>query len=933
MSSIRTSFKAWAAILLLSASLLVLAGSVSGDAEPNDTIANSESTTDFSNVVGSVDIGAGTPDIYDVYSLALTNGANGDYVQFNLSVTSLTPPCIMRVLTPTDNGYNFEVVNKTAFTDGVVNMNFNATVTGTYYLELMGGTFNYDGTDGHIQPGSNPGDSGMDIFSNARDIVFGDDSGSGQFIDGQNYVDIYSFSTTTGHLVDINFTGANIGAWDIFFLDSSFSPVSKDIKKGNGFWSCDFQEDTSSTYYIVLNSAYELLSTAGSYTWMSSIEPAPANMIPHISNPSIAPNTILSHQDREITFILDAVDTDGVVTDVNISCALWSGNWPLSPSTGNSWGALHKILASNVSSPGVYDVFAKVWDDDGEYNNSYIGNITVESGSVVYPDIGASIMMDEDDEDLYIYLDQYLEDIHKDLQDYIVWQNGYGVVGYFGDIFNASLYNATHVVIHLKEHQFGYDEFKVNVSYTDGSYVHIDFFVTVSSVNDIPEWRQFNFIEPARDPIDIDHNETIYIDLYEDIEYQMNITACDLEDGDSLLYGCNESNNDAFIMDDYGNIHFTPTQAYADVGVFRTEMWVYDIRIAGPANTTDVIFNISNVNDAPYGAELEYNINDQDPDQDGDNNLCVEFTVTRPEDEDGDTYFEYDFDFDDDGVPDITEGWTDDESIHATYTFPYAGEYFIWITIRDEGGLSTYVNATISVTEPTPEPEIEWWTSGFYLDDLAPDPDVEIDFVSASVVFELKRDTPEDGIISFTTTYRFAGTCSDDVVIIHIYNSYNSYDEDWYFPFYDPVDYMGQVEIEPSAGAWETVLTSVFEMDQDTYDDLVELSELNEVEEPVEPFYYLFLALGWTEDVRYNYDTIQVEQVIIDDNQEDKKVQEDPPIIDWDDPGDVTLVSMFALSAVVFVVAISLLIIVIVLKKKRRDRDGEEDVAREYSPY
>jgi hypothetical protein len=917
----------FSSITILFLILIALIPTISADVEPNDDMTNAESTTDFSNVVGDVDIAAGTPDIFDYYALSLTGGSNGDALTINVSVAGLTPPCIMRIFMPSDNGFNFEIVNKTIVMDSVASLNFNATVTGTYLLEFMGGTFSYDATYSHINPGNNPKYDGNDDFASATVLTDGA-TGNPSMVDGQNYVDIYKFTTAANDLVDINLTGANINAWTTMLLTQNYFDASAGrVEIGSGFYHISFTETVPSTYYIVLNSPSSILSAEGSYSYDVSIKPPAVNVIPVMANALITPTSIVDDKAVNVTFSVDAIDTDGTVVSVNATCALWTGEIALMENASYTWSGW-KVIPPG-SSIGVHDVVFKATDDRGEWNATAMVEITVVKGTpfTYY----YSIELDEDSPDLYVDLVSILTDKDGDPPLFEIWSGDSWGVSYYGDIYKAAMYNDTHLVMHLEENQYGKDQFMVNVSYPEGWFDYIDFNVRVNSVNDVPTWLQFNFLEPAYDPIEIVHNETIYIELLEDVEYDMNITAWDVEDGDYLFYGCNVSNTEEFVVNDAGgHIYFAPTQAHADIGVLYTEFWVFDLDAStSPSNTTEVVFYIDDSIDVPYGSTLDYNIVDMDPEQAGDNNLCVNFTVTRPMDDDGDTSFSYYFDFDGDNDNEFIIFDCDNEFVYTEYTYPSPGTYSVYVWVEDESGYGFHLYLRLVVTEPNLEPEIEWYDPGFEEEDLEPDPSVLISFDRCEIETDIEEDKSLE-MVTLTSTYNFAGTCGEDVVVIHIYQYIES-TFDVYYPFYDPTDFTEKLEIEPSGTTWSYTLTDVMEIDWELWEAVLILYE--EMDDP-EPQTQTYAAVAWTEDARYNYDTIEVTWTgeTIDNYDDDDDDDTDPPLIDWDEPGDVALFSMFVLGAIIFLVALTLFVIILMIKLKRRGK-GEEVRREERRDY
>jgi hypothetical protein len=719
------------------------------DTVPNDTMGTAETTTAFAEVVGTVDITAGTPDIYDWYVVSLTGTATCDAVTLPIDVTGVTPPCEVRVYMPTDQGMNFLVADMQTFGDGTITANFNATTTGDYYIEIEGGVFAYDGSAGAITAAqANPGFSDNNAFATADVITTG--SGGGTFVDGQNYVDIYTFTTSTNDIVDINVTYTN--SWGFQLFDSSYNDVTWTSGKVMNWTSgatISFTETAGATYYLALNCPIQTLTAAGAYTYDASIEPPAANVLPVVASAAVNPTSLYDNVGGNVAFSCDATDANGMVVNVTVACSnLWTGERYLTKGTGNAWSGTFNIPADNISETEVGNqvITFKAYDDwaaGSEYNTSDV-NLTIELGNRApeldsTPTFPYAIELDEDDP-MY---EMDLSELVVDEDEINLTYEFNGAATFVGDNITVKLNstNSVNMTITLEENGFGMEEFTVNASDADGLFVEFNVTVDITSVNDIPE-------EPG-------------------------LTA-------------------------------TITDAYAKT-ILEKE------------------------------------------------NLTVAFEATQPVDADGETNFTYKFDFDNDGTVDETVGPTEDETVDIEYTYPVnplntTTEYTVVLTVVDAEGGENMTEMNVTVIEPPSGPEV--YDLGFEYADLEDDinDDIEITFDVVEMVVDLQEDEPEEGWNTVTTSYKFSGTCSDDVVIIHIYYGSQLNDDDFtYYKYSDPEDYMSILAIEPEDGEWE------WEYETDPFEYEVPDPVDDDDVEPTDDVYHMwYAAIGWDEDNEYN---------------------------------------------------------------------------------
>jgi len=912
----RNGNKIWAVclILLMLMSTFVMIANAA-ETEPNNGMPTADQIVPATPMTGDVNSTAGDP--IDFWNITLTGGATAaNRLRLDVTITKIFQAAgtgWINVTQPTDNGYNFAVAKFTIFDNGVYHFDMNATATGSYFVEILGGDFDYSIVPAALVSGANANFDDNENFSTADALT---PTGSNGFTDCHDYVDIYKFTTVASDIVMINFTGAAIGnvasISGFYFLDNAtkLAPTwgaAATKTDASTFYNVSFTGHAG-TFFIVLNAPTWAMPASGTYAWTAKISTPAANKIPALSAKAITPSTIKNTQDNNVLFSINAVDSDGTVKNVTVACsALWTGEWYMTKGTGNAWSVTKKILMANISATelGNQSVTFKAIDNDVEYNTTTM-NLTVIQGNLaptsdynVTTPYAISVAEDSGN-----YLKNLTDLVDDEDAANLTFEVGTGAT--FSDVYNGVNISVeiqgTWMNVTLEDDGYGVERFTVNA--TDGEfYILFNVTFTITSVNDKPIWGHIEKVVPAGTDVSIVWGENTTLDVDEDTVYNFTLVATDV-DGDALTYDSNISSKDNFAVDENGNVTFTPSQADIGTGVayalWYVEFDVYDASSTlTPANKTTVVFNISNVNDVPEKAVIAYAITDADAKQAGNNNLTVKFTITAPADEDGDNNFTYKFYWNNGTTADTTE--THNEATFVIeHTYAAAGLYIVKVVVDDQnGGTNTSYSVEINVSAPNLKPVPEQWIMGWKTADKTGDAAVEITFGVCTVTVKTEKDKPAAGKTTTTTTYAFSGTCGTDVTVIYLYvATQKNTDEYTYYAFTDLNAPTEKVEITPESGAWSWSSTYTF-----AYDTPAPTTGGGTPSTDVYTTWYS--AVGWTADGTFNWAEKKVAAPISGDDDTD------------DDSSPVMMYGIIG-GVVLLVIIIVVVIIVIMMMKKKK---------------
>jgi hypothetical protein len=875
-------------VLALFLGSMIILTPASADTEPaNNSLATAETclTTGAWNP-GHVNVANDPVDIYKIPAAQLTGGptaATNITITFNMQMfgTPMTDYCVFQVA----NSELMLIYNYGAFSDvadrtfsffsqdgsdvfvilwpwyGETYYNFSVTLT-TEANPLFDSN-----NDPTTAAGITPNVPVNDIIHQERD-----------------YHDYYKWDAVKGDELNISLVSPQAElALDILYDNASSGNVDFCVNAslsadGTTTQYADYIVEVNATHYIYVASLrleflfFNVYLGAGNDTYtltLNVISPPAPGTEPYIANGTATPNSIVDNAATDVDLECNA-SAQGLATIayVNATCDLWAGVVTMTAGTFDNWTATKNIASG--ASIGVHTVTFNATDDNGEWNETE-ADITVTKGSSP-PTLKVSdpyeIDLEEDDPpyekalgDLFAD-DDFVNCTFKFDLDGTSWATTYESDNISVEL-NAS--DAQSMIITLTENAFGTEDFLVNCTDSDSDSKELTVRVNIDSMNDVPTWDKVEKVVPTGTAVNIVHGEDIELAVDEDSVFNYTIVATDLE-GDTLTYSCNVTNNDRLTVEDSGNFSFAPIQE--DVGIVRDYNVLYleftvDDGNTGGTNTTNVNFNISNVNDAPDEPGLAVTVVE--------NQLLQTFKVTRPTDEDGDTNFTYKFDFDNDGTDDETVSFTEDETFDFEYEFAEAGIYTIKLTAEDEGGLSNFTTLVdVEITAGA-----AWWkdpwATGDWDDDIVDT--VEIAWTKCTVVNTYEEDVPAAGEFTSTTVYTFEGTCSDNVAVVYLYTGVSIDGADFtYMAAYDSTDMMApeKIEIEPEDGVWEYTWT--FEITGDIPDPVTD----DDDDDPptVETWY---AAVGWTEEGDFN-----IAETIADTSGE-----EPGPEAEWWDPWEV----------------------------------------------
>ncbi len=233
---------------------------------------------------------------------------------------------------------------------------------------------------------------------------------------------------------------------------------------------------------------------------------------------------------------------------------------------------------------------------------TYISNYKphIKTGAV------ENINFNEDDPTRYIDLNSIFGD--QDVGDTLTFSIWTGTVWnevqpYDSLWITAEILVNDSVEITPKSNKFGADTIQLNATDTSSEFVHHSIIVVISSVNDAPvindttEWKVGFSIPPP----DITSGK---VKGKEDVYINVTVSAYDPVERDALTYSDNTTLFD--IISGTGYISFRPKNE--DVGIHYVEIKVDDGYSENNIKTVDVIFEITNTNDAPVIAKFVHGI-------------------------------------------------------------------------------------------------------------------------------------------------------------------------------------------------------------------------------------------------------------------------------------------------------------------------------------
>ncbi len=397
-------------------------------------------------------------------------------------------------------------------------------------------------------------------------------------------------------------------------------------------------------------------------------------------------------------------------------------NWTLSPDDGagrndvaayniyranlevGPWLTLHtSVLAGvdNYTDPGAGETDGTKWwyvvravDDGGlEEKNTFVGEEPPFNDA---PELAGTfthqVNMLEDDPPLDVDLGALVVDDDPVNLTFKFWDGDSWENGYDGNNISVAKNGSLGVIISIEPNGHGTESFLVNCTDSFDEFVQFEVEVVIGPVNDIPTWDKFG-------EVSLVFGQVLEVAVDEDELYEFELNAVDV-DGDELEFSCNLTTNPRFSLALNGSLSFAPIQEDVGLGVPYTLLHVQmDVSDGVETNSTFIVFNISNVNEAPDEPGLSSTIIDEDAVQPGDNNLTVNFTITAPFDRDGDMEFQYRVSFGD-GKKHIVE-YTEDAVVYLMHEYAEAGIYDITVNVLDRGGLlNTTILEDLNVTNP-----------------------------------------------------------------------------------------------------------------------------------------------------------------------------------------------------------------------------------------
>lgn len=907
----RNGNKIWAFCLVLVLLMAAFAMIATAETEPNNgkgTAANQMVTA--VPCAGAVDATLGTPDPYDYWNITLTGGAAAhSKLKLDVTVTGWAGPGWINITFPDDQNYNFLMGKFQIQADMAFVAFMNATVTGNCYM-IIGGPaakFTYSITPTVTSDPANTDFDNNDTFATAYVLPKPTATANNALILEKDFVDIVKFTTTASEIVNITITTADVGEFNYYLFDNAYAAVAFSWYTDNAATKAYINTTGhAGTFYLAICCPMKTLAVGGTYTLTSNIAAPPVNKIPALSAKSITPSTIKNTQDNNVLFSINAVDSDGTVANVTVACAaLWTGEWYMTKGTGTTWTTTKKILIANMTSVGNKSVTFKAIDNDVEYNTTTM-NLTVIQGNLkptsdynLTTPYAISVAEDSGN-----YLKNLTDLVDDEDAANLTFEVGSGTT--FSGIYNGVNISVeivdTWMNVTLEDDGYGVETFTVNASDAEFS-IEFNVTFTITSANDKPVWDLIEKVIPAGTDQDIVWGVNTTLAVNEDTTYNFTLVATDV-DGDALTYDSDITGKDNFKVDANGNVTFTPSQADVGTGVdyalWNVTFEVYDASSTlTPANTTKVVFNISNVNDVPEKAGITYAITDADAKQTGNNNLTVKFTIAAPDDEDGDTNFTYKFYWNNGTTADTTETH-DAATFTIEHTYAAAGFYIVKVIVDDQnGGTNTSYTPAINVSAPNLKPVPEQWIMGWKTADKTGDDAVEITFDVCTVTVKTEKDKPAAGKTTSTTTYTFSGTCGTDVTVIYLYvATQKNTDEYTYYAFTDLNAPTEKVEITPESGAWSWSSTYAFEYDTP--------APTTGGTPSTDVYTAWYSAVGWTEEGTFNW--------------AEKKVAAAPIGDDDDTDDDTSPMLMYGIIAgvVLLVIIIVVVIIVIMMMKKKK---------------
>lgn len=369
----------------------------------------------------------------------------------------------------------------------------------------------------------------------------------------------------------------------------------------------------------------------------------------------------------------------------------------------------------------------------------------------------------------------------------------------------------------------------VNITATDGYWeLGFEFYVNVTPVNDLPMIYNITGLNAT---IDTTMDKmAVYTDVMQGDEASLQLTAMDMDSQDVLTYALsNITGLNATVDNATGLILYTP-----DVDDGPYVEFIVNVTDTNMTNDSVLIkMNIKNIEHGPYNVSIVA--------PEADAFLEGKFNLTSSHAMDLDIPWgdelNYTWESDVDGI--LGYGM---ELIDVSLTMGY---HNITLTVEDATGLTAEDTIQVFMNKSggpgTIDPE--WWAIGFDNDkEGTGNESVTVKFTLAKVNVTTEMDVPEEGKMTVTTKIELAGTCSDDVVIVHLYRGMQTNDEDFtVYPFTDPADYITKVEVTPEDGKWEWSYDDSAEYDipEPTGDDD------DDVEPSTDVYHDWFAAVGW----------------------------------------------------------------------------------------